>query len=742
MLFSLIGKAQNAPGTQLVIKKATGPIVLDGVLDEPDWQSAQVADNWYTNFPVDTVPAEFQTQARVCFNDQFLYVSFYCEDDTTPDLINSLRRDFEYDLNDNVAIVFSPYNDRLNGFFFVVTPAGVQMEGVVSGGGSGDGFNTFWDNKWYSKVVRHPDHWIVEMAIPFKSFRYKSGLKEWNVAFDRADRKHNQKTSWIATPIQFNSASFAYSGQMVWEEPAPPAGANISLIPYIAGGGAVDRQVANPQLQTVFNAGFDAKIGITPSLNLDITVNPDFSQVEVDNQVINLTRFEIQLPERRQFFLENSDLLDNAGFPSARPFFSRRVGLVQDSNGLFQQVPILYGARLSGSLSPKWRINVLNMQTQQSEQYGLPAQNFTAAAVQRNFGAQSSLTFTGVNKHSLGVTEADTVRFFHESIFRPNDNGITQLNRSSRSITADLELLSKDNRWYHSSFISRSFVNYSEATPWAGSAFTRFQNRNWEIFGGGNYIGEGYFAEAGFVPSQRVYPGQINAFGNISYNFYPPTPGLIRMGPELNLRQTYIPDGTLTDMDYSLNYGFDFSNTSNFYLSYNYVFQRLTFTFNPIDSDLYTSFQEGEDYDWSVFTVGYSSDRRKLFNFDLEANYGGFYNGTNLNLNGRLTYRYQPYGNVSLQFDYNNVELAEGYGADQLFLIGPRIDLTFTDALFLTTFVQYNSRLDNVLLNARFQWRYQPASDFFIVYTENYLAPNFESKNRALVFKLVYWLNL
>jgi hypothetical protein len=129
-------------------------------------------------------------------------------------------------------------------------------------------------------------------------------------------------------------------------------------------------------------------------------------------------------------------------------------------------------------------------------------------------------------------------------------------------------------------------------------------------------------------------------------------------------------------------------------------------------------------------------------NFTAQGTYGGFYNGTNLNLNGQLNVRYQPYGNVSLRFDYNDVNLPGLYGTAKLLLVGPRVDFTFTDKLFLTTYFQYNKLLDNVNLNARFQWRYKPASDFFIVYTENYLPGTYASKNRALVFKLTHWLNI
>ncbi|MEM8527381.1 MAG: DUF5916 domain-containing protein [Bacteroidota bacterium] len=746
LTFPLFLNGQNQPGTSLNIRKATGKIILDGQLNEQDWQDADVADDWYKTFPVDTARADFQTEARLTFDEEFLYVSFVCYDDDTPDIISSLRRDFNYDINDNVGFSIGPYNDKQNGFFFVITPAGVQMEGTVTGGGTSDSsFSTFWDNKWFSKVTRYQDRWIAELAIPFKSFRYRSDVKEWNIAMDRWDLKRNTQSAWIQTPIQFVSASFPYSGQLIWQDPIPKAKTNISFIPFVAGQTASNREVVPTEQSSGFQAGFDAKISVTPSLNLDLTVNPDFSQVEVDQQVINLTRFEFQFPERRQFFLENSDLFDQAGFPGARPFFSRRIGLARDSSGLFQQVPIAYGARLSGSLSEKWRINLMNMQTQEKEEFGLPAQNYTVAAVQRNFWEQSSFALSFVNKASLNVEASDSTRYFADGVFRRVQNGekeVLRPNTYNRVIAADLEMLSKDAKWYHSSYIGRSFDDFNSRENLSGLLFTRYRDRNLGMFAGFSFVNEFFNPEAGFAPGIRVYPGQYSFFSNASYTFYPSNEKIIRTGPSLEFNSTYIPDGTNVDRSWSFEYSFAFSNASALSLAFNRVFQQLTFNFNPIDARQYTSFLIGEQYTWNAYSIEYQSNPRQLFNYNLAATYGGFYNGTNLNLSGELNYRYQPYLNISLRFDYNDLELPDNYGAEQLLLIGPRIDLTFTDQLFFTTFVQYNNLLDNINLNARFQWRYQPTSDIFLVYTENYLPENLGSKNRALVFKMTYWLNL
>ena len=194
-------QVKHEPGTPLSIQRATEDIILDGKLEEASWRNADIAGDFFLNYPYDTAFADFQTEARVTFDDDNLYVSFVCYDDATPDVVQSLRRDFDFDTNDNVTIIIGPYNDGINGFFFTTTPLGVQLEGTVSGAGAnGDSYNDTWDNKWYNKVLKLEDRWVAELAIPFKSFRYKAEAEEWNITFMRYDLKRNRTSSWIATP--------------------------------------------------------------------------------------------------------------------------------------------------------------------------------------------------------------------------------------------------------------------------------------------------------------------------------------------------------------------------------------------------------------------------------------------------------------------------------------------------------------------------------------------------------------
>ena len=741
-----LAQKKNPPGAELPIRKAKGPMVLDGQLNEDDWKSASVATNFFLNYPVDTAAATFQTEARLTFDDHALYVSFVCFDDKTPNVVQSLRRDFDYNGNDNVTLILGPYHDKINGFFFSITPEGVQMEGTIAGGGADiGGYSATWDNKWYSKVIKHEDRWVAELMIPFKSFRYKSEAREWNITFERYDLKRNQTSDWIATPVQFFGTSFAYSGNLKWEEPPPHHTTNISLIPYLAGGSTTDKATDPPIKTSDLQAGFDAKIGVTPSLNLDLTVNPDFSQVEVDKQVINLTRFEFQFPERRQFFLENSDLFERMGWPTARPFFSRRIGLARDSTGLLQKVPIAYGARLSGSLSKKWRMSVLHMQTKEKLSLGLPAQNFSVAAIQRNFWKQSNIQLSFVNKQSLGIGMGDSAKYFNRSLWQKKVVGTDTtraLNSYNRVATLDIESRSRDNSWYSSLYYSRSFDDFGTDHRETGGGFLQHTKRNYQLAVGHTFLQKNYNSEAGFVPSHGVYPGVNNSFASIYGTFYPKNHVLAKMGPTLDLNANTIPSGTVVDKSANLGYMFNFLNTAVLGLMFNYVFQEMTNSFNPIDAGKYTNYLPGEKYQWNRYSIFFQSNSRKIFKYSLGTTRGGFYNGDNINYNGSVSVRYQPYGSVSVAFDYNDVKLPDNYGRDKLFVVSPRIDLTLTNKIFLTTFVQYNTKQDNVNLNARFQWRYKPASDFYVVYTENYLPETFASKNRSLVFKFTYWLNL
>lgn len=741
-LASFSTEAQNLPGTEFHIRKAKSPIQIDGALTEDDWQVSAVASGFFMNIPVDSIAPQHETEVRMTFDDNYLYIGLTAFDDSRKVLIQSLRRDFEFGNNDNIGFYVDTYNDKTNGFFFNVNPFGVQREGLISSGGNDPSdYSSFWDNKWYTAAAQYEDRWVVEVAIPFKSIRYNDGT--WNFNILRNDAKRNERSNWIATPLQYFPSAFAFSGKLIWDDPAPKPGMNISLIPYLSGEVFKDNEAGTT---TEFNPGigFDAKIAVTPSLNLDLTVNPDFSQVEVDQQIINLTQFEFGFPERRQFFLENNDLFEQPGFPDTRPFFSRRIGLARDTSGVLEKVPIQYGARLSGKLGSKWRVGLMNMQTDDKASLGLPRQNYTVGVIQRNIGL-SNIGFVMVNKESLGISDYDPTAFYHASLVKESIVGndtIKTLNRYNRVFGVDFNLRGLRNKlrgdmYYHRSVDAGvSDKNYSFGT------FLGYYARNINIMIAQNGAGENFNAEVGFVPKLGVFSGYYSGFSRVEGRLFPKSNKISNMGPFAEITFTNISGWRNRDKSIKVGYTITFFNTSKFDIGADNSFQQLTRNFNPINANVYESFLKGESFEWNRASINYTSDQRHRLTYKIGGSVGSFYNGTNNNINGQLSYRFQPYGSFSLQFDYNDINLPESYGKEELFLISPKLDVTFTDKLFLTAFAQYNDVTENVNLNTRFQWRYKPASDFFIVYTENYLSDNFVNKNRALVLKWTYWFNI
>ncbi|MGB4973433.1 MAG: carbohydrate binding family 9 domain-containing protein, partial [Cyclobacteriaceae bacterium] len=233
--------AQHLPETEFHIKKAISAIQLDGALNEVDWQTGSVATGFFMNNPVDSIAPQYQTEFRMTFDEDNLYIGLTAFDDDKTVLIQSLRRDFEFSKNDNMGIYVDTYNDKTNGFFFNVNPFGVQREGLMSSGGNEPAdYSAFWDNKWYTAAAQYDDRWVVEIAIPFKSIRYNDD--NWNFNVMRKDAKRNEWSSWIAAPLQYYPSSFVFSGKMIWDDAPPKPGMNISLIPYLTGSAVKDNE--------------------------------------------------------------------------------------------------------------------------------------------------------------------------------------------------------------------------------------------------------------------------------------------------------------------------------------------------------------------------------------------------------------------------------------------------------------------------------------------------------------------
>ena len=688
------------------VKKSESEIILNGMADEDDWLHAEKATNFHMVLPYDTGYSVARSEVMMTYDHKAFYVALVVYD-TLPGKrpVESLRRDFEYLNNDNIGLYMDTYLDQTNGYCFGVNAAGAIRDGTVS---DGKNVNQIWDCKWESKTKNYSDRWVSEMRIPFKSVRYKAGSDQWNIQFTRHDLKLNEKSSWAPVPRQFPTATLAYAGQLKWESPLPKSGLKLSLIPYLFGSASHDIENGEEtKYRTDF--GFDAKVGISSSLNLDITYNPDFSQAEVDDQVTNLERYELYFPEKRQFFLENSDLFGSYGASNIRPFFSRRIGI---------DAPVTGGFRLSGKIGEDWRIGLMDMQTGEAGDF--PAGNFFVTSLEKKVFARSNFGAIFVNKQQMNI---------------PAD---WQGNRYNRLAGVEFNIASPNDFLTGKVFGLKSFspsLNPSE--EFSQGLSLSYSRKTFLLEFNEYYVGRDFNSEAGYTPRNDFFHITPRA----TIKFYPKKGSLEYHGFLIEMDDFYQPGiFELTDRKLNGNYLFHFKSRAHLEIKTNHSFVLLKNDYDPTNKGIHF-LTSGSRYDWTEASMLFTSDNRKLLKYGVQSGYGGFFNGNRLFLSGNLNYRVQPFGYISLIFTYNDLILPQPWERTGFWLIGTKLDMTFTEKIFFTTFVQYNEQADNLNINARIQWRYKPVSDFFIVYSENYFPENMNSKKRALVLKVSYWFN-
>ena len=692
-------------------------IKIDGVLDEETWASAEVGSDFWQKIPYYDSGADPRTEIRLAYDDKFLYVAAKCYQ-TAPVTITTLKRDVYWD-NDGIAIVLDPLNTKTNSVMFGTSAVGVQWDATNS---PTSDVSSDWSNKWYVETQITDEYWSAEFAIPFKILRYDPTLGEWGMNFVRNLPFCNEFHNWTAVPEGFWPPNAAFAGALIWDTPPTKKKGNFNLIPFVSAG--VSKIVDNPTAFD-FDAGLDAKVALTSTLNLDLTFNPDFSQIEADELVTNLTRFNISLPEKRTFFLENADVFADFGTGGIRPFFSRRIGLDQD----LQAVPILYGARATGNINKNNRIGVMNIHSRSSD--NALAQNQTAVSAKRQFG----------RSHIQGL-------FLNRQAFSSSDRVQDDYSRN-----VSLEgLYQSDNgeiqAWgaLHTS-IKPGFSDDNNVFITGG----RYRNANWTFVTELTMFQENYFADLGFTARVNNFDAErdttIRAGFNSEYVYVEyqkrPRSGIFQRHMFDIENITYVnSDWSFNETNTDLHYGGTFTNTSNINatLTYNDVNLMYPFSFTgatPLPRDRYRTLS-GE--------ISYNSDGRKDLSIGASARTGGFFNGRLTSFFIDANYRVQPWGNFSLGYQWNNLDFPDPFGQSKITALVSKVEIGFSKNLLWTTLFQFVDQSDFVGINSRLQWRFSPMSDIFLVYVDNYMLEetlmmnrSLTSDNRALVLKVNYW---
>ncbi len=692
-------------------------IKVDGILDESTWDKANIGTDFWQKIPYFAEGADPKTEVMLAYDEQFLYVGARCFQNADITIM-SMKRD-EYWNNDGIAIILDPLNTKTNSMMFGTSAVGVQWDATMS---PNSGVSEDWSNKWYVETQVNDDGWTAEFAIPFKILRYDQNFKEWGMNFVRNLQYCNEFHNWTAVPEGFWPPNPAFAGSLVWDTPPAKQSGNYNLIPYVSTG---LRKARDEDAQWDKELGIDAKWAMTSSLNLDLTVNPDFSNVEVDELVTNLTRFNIFLPERRTFFLESADVFANFGTGEVKPFFSRKIGLNED----LEAVPIVYGARLTGNVSSDVRIGVMNVHSASVE--GSFAQNQSALAMKKQFG-RSYIQGMFLNRQAFEQAEIISKDYSRnlslEGLYQTDDGQWQLWTQGHGSLKPDY---SSDNLVLNGGF--------------------KFRNANWTFVSDFTNFQENYYADMGFNARVGNYDAERDTVIRVPYKAtyayaeyqVRPREGYVqnhRVGWENILYNN--EDWSRNELSSRLFYNLTSRHTSEFNLSMHYRDVDLLFPFSFTDNTPLPA----ENYRFLGAQFRMSTDRRRALSLEGLFRFGGFFNGQLTRYRFGMNYRVQPWGNFSLAFERNDLSFPGEYGESQILALLSKLEIGFTKNLLWTNLFQYVDQSDFLGINSRLQWRFSPMSDIFLVYIDNYqyeeiipTGTGFRSENRALVLKVNYW---
>ena len=722
VLFAICAFSQTT-NKSVSVKFINNPITLDAELSEDEWKNTKGASGFWQYFPLDTIQAKQQATIKFLFDDDNLYVGIRVNALANDFIIPSLRRDFSAGGSDNITLLFDTFNDGTNAFIFGTNPYGIKREMLLSGGGSElRDFTMAWDTKWKCKTAIKEDHYIAEMIIPLSAFKYREGETRWRFNSYQFDTQDNERNTWVNIPQNQFIFNLAYMGEMIFEKPLGKSKTPVSIIPYVNTITAKDYE--NDVSQTDLKFGGDAKFTIGNSLNLDLTINPDFSQVEIDQQVTNLTRFEISLPERRQFFIENSDLFADFGNNrDSNPFFSRRIGIAQDANGNTIENNIIGGVRLSGKVNNNLRVGLLTMQTAEDIKNEIPTVNNAVITLQQKMFKRSNISVMFINKQAT-----------KEYDFLADED------KYNRIIGLDYRLASEDNTWVGKYFLHKSFSQGVKDKNYSAGFSTQYFDRDFNVRLSGIYVGDNYESDLGFLRRTDIF----KITPKIERTFWPIESTIQKHSFSITPIFIWKPDLNFKNSDYTVisRWKAKFKNTGEFTAEMYNRFTYLFSAFDPTGTDGAIALPIDSSYKYTTVSLGYRSDKRKTLSYQIEPSIGTFFNGKKYSFEANLAWRIQPKFSGSLQVNYDKINLPDPYPDASIWLIGPKVDLTFNNSIFWSTFIQYSSQQKNVGINTRLQWRFAPLSDLFIVYNDNYFSNGFAPRFKSLNLKLTYWLNI
>lgn len=702
--------------------RVSEPPVIDGNVTDPVWQQAAPLTEFIQSEPEEGRPASEKTEVRLLYDDKYIYVGVICYDsDPAQILVTDSRRDSSLTDTDSIEILFDTYHDQQNGFLFGTNPAGIQYDAQIrgegqggSGGGggggaafgsavraqtgSGAGRNVNWDSTWDVKAHIAEFGWAAEFRIALRSLRFGPPPQVWGMNFARNIRKNREMAYWSPVARQYRIDRLSLAGELRGMDLKAPH--NFKVTPYAIS--STNRNFT-PASKTDFikDWGLDAKVGVTPGLNLDLAYNPDFAQVEVDEQQINLTRFNIVFPEKRPFFLENAGLFAVGRAGDVDLFFSRRIG-ISDGGSL---VPIRGGARLSGNTGG-FNVGVLNIRT--GETARTPANSFTAARVNRELPNRSNVGAIFVGRNGVG------------SLAGPDDWNRTWGLDGKVGIGEPLTF---------TGFAAKSETPGASGRQYAYSAGGEYKDRKHRTYLEYGVFAEHFNPEVGFLRrpegAKRFAAGWFETMRGEAVR----AKGFRELFPHVSYVRYDNMNGGLQTATLHIDNHLDWENG-------NYIAPAVNVQWEGLDRpfEVYPGVIVPPGEYRNVHTAFRTrTDGRKWLSGSFDWDYGGFLSGRQNSTSPAVTIRQGPTLNVALRWSRNDITLPQGNFATNLATL--RTTYNFSTSLFAQALIQYNDRTSRWSTNVRVNWLNAAGTGLYVVYNDTEALNGFGPVNRAFIVK-------
>lgn len=698
LLFSLqlVLKAQDKT---IYATKVTTPPVIDGVLNDSVWALAKPVSDFTQQEPVAGTAATFKTVVRILYDSKNIYVSFMCYDDHPEKIIaRALKLDGAWGADDNISLLFDTFNDDRNGYWFGTNPLGMRDDALLTSDNGFGGFHESWHGVWDVSSAIVDSGWSTEMVFPFSTFKfYDKDVQHWGINFQRKIQRLGELDQWAGIGKDKSFFNISFAGNLLGIK-GIKRGNPVYIKPFVTAG-AEHNQLGNSYIH---KGGLDIKYGVSQALSLDLTFNTDFAQVESDRSRINLTRFPLFFPEKRDFFLEGASVFDFSFGGNNNLFYSRRIGI---HNG--KEIPILAGAKLVGR-SNNMEIGLINMQTRNEDI--LPTTNYGVARIKYDVFDQSYIGGFVSNR----LSRDDYNRSFGaDAVF------------TTSSLFGDKTLSFGAN-------IAKTDEKHGAKNSWAGRFYLDYPNDLVDQFLAYTFIQENFNPGIGFV--SRTGTQQFNYNLNVSPR--------VNWGIINQLHFAPLASGFLYDRDYNMlgsditvqPFGFSTIHEDNFWVRVNREFD---FVRNPYNIFENTSIPVGK-YWYTNVGINFRTGRGRPLYGAVEFNTGDYYTGKRKYYYAELNWISDKQFTLSVDYQRNEISVPQrDFSTNE---IGANLLYDFSTRTHTSVFAQWNNGDRELNINYRFNWEPEVGSNFYLVI--NHLvdtAGRLRTKDFAILAKVV-WL--